>query len=136
MFDQNKTVGLVLFLLGIILGFVGVTLFFDKFFLCMSNISFLIGLYFLVGIQKIVNIFLNKKKAIGSICLMVGLVLIIFNRTFFGFLFQFYGLYRLFYSLLPNILNFIKYSPFSFLLEIPGIKQGANYVSNNKRLPI
>ncbi|CRG98987.1 CGI-141 protein homolog, putative [Plasmodium relictum] len=136
MLDQNKTLGLLLFLLGIVFGFIGITFFFDKFFLCISNLLFLLGLYFLVGIRKILRFFMNKKKIAGSACFVIGLLLIVLSRTFIGFLFQAYGIYKLFFSFLPNIVNFIKYSPFSFLLELPGIKQMANYIENNKRLPI
>ncbi|SOV11373.1 CGI-141 protein homolog, putative [Plasmodium gaboni] len=136
MFDQNKTAGLLLLFLGVVFGCIGVFLFFDKFFLFMSNLLFLIGLYFLVGLTKIIRFFMNRKKTTGSVCFIIGFLLILFNRTFFGFLFQSYGLYRLFFSFLPNILNFIKYSPFSFVLDLPGIKQVAQYISNYKKLPI
>ncbi|EUD66905.1 hypothetical protein C922_02489 [Plasmodium inui San Antonio 1] len=136
MLDQNKTAGLLLFFLGIASGFIGVFLFFDKFFLCMSNVFFLLGLYFLVGTTKIVRFFMNRKKIGGTASFLFGFCLIILSRTFIGFLFQGYGIYKLFFSFLPNIVNFVKYSPLSFLLEIPGIKQLADYIMNNKRLPI
>ncbi|GAB65317.1 Got1 domain containing protein [Plasmodium cynomolgi strain B] len=126
MLDENKTAGLLLFFLGIASGFIGVFLFFDKFFLCISNVFFLLGLYFLVGTTKIVRFFMNRKKIAGTASFLFGFCLIILR----------YGIYKLFFSFLPNIVNFVKYSPLSFILEIPGIKQLADYIMNNKRLPI
>ncbi|GAW79816.1 Got1 domain containing protein [Plasmodium gonderi] len=136
MLDENKTAGLLLLFLGIASGFIGVFLFFDKFFLCISNVFFLMGLYFLVGTTKIVRFFMNRKKIAGSASYLFGFFLILMSRTFIGVLFQAYGIYKLFFSFLPNIVNFVKYSPLSFILEIPGIKHLSEYIVNNKRLPI
>ncbi|CXI27252.1 CGI-141 protein homolog, putative [Plasmodium berghei] len=136
MLNENKTIGLVLFFLGIVAGFIGVFLFFDKFFLCISNLFFLLGLYYLLGLAKIIKFVANRKKIAGSACFLLGFFLIVLGRTFFGVLFQGYGLYKLFFSFLPNIVNTVKYSPLSFILEIPGIKQISEYLLNNKRLPI
>ncbi|KEG00753.1 protein transport protein GOT1, putative [Plasmodium vinckei vinckei] len=136
MWDENKTIGLVLFVLGVVSGFIGVFLFFDKFFLCISNLFLLLGLYYLLGPAKIVKFVTNRNKVGGSACFLLGFLLILFGRTFFGSLFQGYGLYRLFFSFLPNIISTVKYSPLGFILEIPGIKQISEYLLNNKRLPI
>ncbi|SCA48707.1 protein transport protein GOT1, putative [Plasmodium ovale] len=136
MLDESKTVGLLLFFLGIVTGSIGVFLLFDKFFLCFSNLFFFLGLYYLVGIAKIVKFFMNRKKIAGCVSFLFGFLLIILSKTFIGFLFQSYGIYKLFFSFLPNIIDFVKYSPLSFLLEIPGIKQLVDYIVNNKRLPI
>ncbi|SCM06006.1 CGI-141 protein homolog, putative [Plasmodium chabaudi adami] len=136
MWDENKTIGLVLFVLGAVAGFIGVFLFFDKFFLCISNLFLLLGLYYLLGPAKILKFVTNRKKVSGSACFLLGFFLILLGRTFFGALFQGYGLYRLFFSFLPNIVTTVKYSPLSFILEIPGIKQLSEYLLNNKRLPI
>ncbi|ANQ06835.1 Got1 domain containing protein [Plasmodium coatneyi] len=75
---------------------------------------------------------LDENKTAGLLLFFLGIA----SGTFIGFLFQGYGIYKLFFSFLPNIVNFVKYSPLSFILEIPGIKQLADYIMNNKRLPI
>lgn len=136
MLDQNKTLGLFLFLLGFVLGTLGVVMWFDKFFLCISNFFFLSGLYFIVGTKKITKFFFNRKKIMGTCFFFFGFFLIILGRTFLGFLCQSFGLYRMFFSFLPNIVNTVKYSPFSFILEIPGIKHAADYINNSKHLPL
>ncbi|KAI4840145.1 protein transport protein GOT1 [Plasmodium brasilianum] len=136
MLDENKTIGLLLFFLGIVSGFIGVFLFFDKFFLCVSNLFFLLGLYYLVGTTKIVRFLMNKKKIVGSASFLFGFFLIILNRTLIGFVFQTFGIYKLFFSFLPNIVHFVKYSPIGFILNLPGIKQLADYLVNSDRLPI
>ncbi|ETW20338.1 hypothetical protein PFFVO_00813 [Plasmodium falciparum Vietnam Oak-Knoll (FVO)] len=119
MFDQNKTAGLLLLFLGVVFGCIGVFLFFDKFFLFMSNLLFLIGLYFLVGLTKIFRFFMNKKKTAGSVCFIIGFLLILFNRTFFGFLFQSYGFVIKTICIIFNKLDDILYTPPPILIYYP-----------------
>ncbi|VWU52428.1 protein transport protein GOT1, putative [Hepatocystis sp. ex Piliocolobus tephrosceles] len=136
MLDESKGIGIVLLLLGLVTGSIGVFLFFDKFFLSLCNLFYLLGLYYVVGTNKILKFLMDKEKIVGSISFFVGFLLILINRTFIGFLFQSFGVYKLLFTFLPNFISVIKYSPLGFILKIPGIKQATEYFLYNKRLPI
>ena len=65
MFDDNKKIGIGLCLLGMFCLFLGIMLIFDRFLLSIGNVAFLMGLCFLLGLQKTGRFFLRKEKAVG-----------------------------------------------------------------------
>ena len=88
---------------------IGVFLFLDKAFLLFSNILFLMGLYFLVGITDMTLIFSKKLKGTGAF--FSGLFLIIIGWKLFGVIFQGYAVYEFFKSVAVMILGYLTYIP-------------------------
>ncbi|KAF4666652.1 golgi transport 1B [Perkinsus chesapeaki] len=137
MIDDNRKIGIGLCLLGLMCFFFGVILFFDRALLALGNMAFLVGLSFLLGIQKTSRFFLRKEKAIGSVCFFAGFALVIYGYAFVGFLLEAYGFWKLFAAFLPNVMHSLKLIPgVGFILSVPPFKWVADYAYDQRRLPL
>jgi hypothetical protein len=138
MFDDNKKIGIGLCLLGMFCLFLGVMLIFDRFLLSIGNVSFLMGLCFLLGLQKTGKFFLRKEKAVGTSTYFAGIALILYGFAFFGFLLQLYGFWKLFSSFIPNVIQSLKMIPgVNVIFNLPVIGKFMNMVNDSqKRLPV
>jgi hypothetical protein len=113
-------------------------LIFDRFLLSIGNVSFLMGLCFLLGLQKTGRFFLRKEKAVGTGTYFTGIALILYGWAFFGFLIQLYGFWKLFSSFIPNVIQSLKMIPgVNVIFNMPGIGMILNKVNDSqKRLPV
>jgi len=137
MFDDNKKIGIGLCAMGLIMMFLGVFLLFDKTLLALGNASFLGGLCLLLGITKTGKFFLRKEKWPASASFFGGFGLIIFGFSFFGFVLQLYGIWKLFAAFLPNVINALKFVPgVGPLLKLPPFSWLVGAVQDKNRLPI
>lgn len=114
----------------------GVLFFFDKALLTIGNLTFVAGLTLVLGLSKVMRFFLKPDKLKGTLLYFGGLLIIILKSTIIGFLLQTFGLFYLFNSFLPNIVSYIKLSPLSFILDLPGIKQLSEWIYDQRRLPL
>ncbi|KAH7650187.1 hypothetical protein RS030_4586 [Cryptosporidium xiaoi] len=136
MIDDNRKLGLGCCGLGMVLMILGVLFFFDKALLTIGNLTFVAGLTLLLGLSKVTRFFLKPDKLRGTLFYFGGLFVIIVKSTIIGFIIQMFGLFYLFNSFLPNIVSYIKLSPLSFILDIPGIKQLSEWIYDQRRLPL
>lgn len=136
LFDDNRRVGIGLCALGSLLAGLGILLFFDRVLLASANFAFLIGICFIVGPMGAGRFFLKREKRRGSFFFFGGLGVLLFGWAIPGILLQVYGIWHLFYALLPNIVASAKLTPVGFIFELPGIKQLANRIYDMRRLPL
>eukprot|EP00922_Rhytidocystis_sp_ex-Travisia-forbesii_P008241 GHVS01012144.1.p1 GENE.GHVS01012144.1~~GHVS01012144.1.p1 ORF type:complete len:137 (-),score=10.66 GHVS01012144.1:149-559(-) len=136
MLDDNKKIGVGLCAFGLLLGCVGVMLFFDRALLSLGNLAFLTGLGFLLGLNKLTKFFLKKDKLLGSFFYFCGFILIVYGHSLVGLLIEMYGVWRLFSAFLPNIIASAKLTPIGFIFNIPGIRQISQWIYDQRRLPL
>lgn len=116
-------IGTILLGLSGLFYIIGIFLFFDKAFLLMSNLLFLIGLYLLLGLVKMTSIF--NKKIKGTVAYFIGFFLIIIGFKVIGVLIQLYSIYEFFKTIAISLL--------SYLVIVPGIGQYIQrFIENNK----
>ncbi|KAL7065989.1 Got1-like family protein [Cryptosporidium serpentis] len=136
MLDDNRKLGLGFCGLGMFLIILGILLLFDRALLTLGNLTFVAGLSVVLGLNKLTRFFFKPDKLKGTFFYFGGLAVIILKSTIIGFILQILGLFYLFNSFLPNIVSYIKLSPISFILDLPGIKQIAEWIYDQRRLPL
>jgi len=131
MLDENRKIGIALICLGIAFISLGILLFFDNRLLTMGNTLFLSGLCFILGIQGVMNLFMRRDRIRGTVCMGLGLAMVLFNRfTIIGMALEIFGFITLFANFLPTILAFAREMPIiGVLLQAPGISTAANFVA-------
>ena len=125
-YDDSKKIGVGLAVIGLVFYFLGIVFFLDRGFLCIGNLSFIMGLVALVGPANTGNFFMRKGKIVGSAVFFGGFVLIVigwFLFTTLGFVLQMYGMFLLFRDFarvlfsyaqtLPVVGPIIRNSPFA-----------------------
>ena len=134
--SESRKVGLGLCGFGVFLYFLGFLLFFDRILLAFANVAFFGGINFILGPHNSTRFFFRRKKLKGSLCCFVGFLLIILRWPSLGFFFQIYGIWILFRALLPNILSSLKLTPLGFLFNLPGLRTIADWIYDQRRLPL
>eukprot|EP01083_Nonionella_stella_P076781 209370_1 len=109
--SQNQKIGLALTGFGAFLLFLGVLLLFDRALMALGNLSFIIGLVFIMGLHRTRKFFLNKKKLAGSLAFFCGILLVIIGRPILGMLIELFGIINLFKNFFPKIISWLQYLP-------------------------
>ncbi|KAH8920308.1 Got1-like protein [Atractiella rhizophila] len=94
--------GLLFFFLGVLLSL--------SLLLALGNILFLGGVVLLIGPQKAVYFFARKQKLCGTLCFVIGIVLV-FRRPFVGMCVESIGFLNLFGDFFPIVLSFLRQLP-------------------------
>jgi len=136
MFDDNKKIGIGLCALGMFLGGVGVVFLFDRALLALGNLAFLGGISALLGITKTAKFFFKPEKLRGSAFFFGGFFIIIWGWAILGILLQAYGVWCLFSAFLPNLVSSIRLTPVGMIFDLPGFKRVAQWVYDQRRLPL
>lgn len=136
MFDDNKKIGIGLCSLGTLLTGLGAVLFLDRALLTLGNLSFLIGVGFILGISRMFTFFFKPEKLKGSCFFFGGFIVIVWKWALVGLLLEAYGLWCLFSAFLPNVVASMKISPVGWIFELPGLKQIAEWIYDQRRLPV
>ena len=113
-YDDSKKIGVGLIIIGLVFYTLGILFFLDRGFLCIGNLSFIMGLVVVVGPQHTVSFFTRKGKLVGSAVFFVGFIMIIigwFLFTTLGFLMQCYGLFLLFRDFIRVIFSYVQTLP-------------------------
>lgn len=135
MIDDNKKIGMGLSALGILLIFLGCIFLFNRALLALGNFGFLGGLVFLLGVEKTTKFFVKKKGP--SLFFFGGNAIIIYGYPFIGFCIELFGLWKLFVTFLPNVVNTLKLVPgVSSVLAAPPICYIVEYINDTRRLPV
>jgi len=113
-YDDSKKIGVGLIMIGLVFYMLGILFFLDRGFLCIGNLSFIMGLVVVVGPQGTMSFFMRKGKVIGSGVFFAGFVMIVigwFMFTTLGFLMQCYGLFLLFRDFIRVIFSYVQTLP-------------------------
>lgn len=130
-------IGIGLCLLGCVCMFLGVTFLFERTLISLGNLSFMMGLTFLLGPQKTFRFFFRREKKVASTCFFVGFLLVLFGWAFIGSLVELYGFWKLFSAFLPNVIQSLKFIPgINIVLGLPGIRNLVDYAYDQRRLPL
>lgn len=96
---------------GVVFFGLGVMTFFDAALLAFGNIMFLVGTVLIIGPQRSAVFFIQPSKIRGSVCLAVGILLILLKRSFIGFSVEFVGILQLFGDFFAVIIAFLRSLP-------------------------
>mmetsp|Transcript_21878 Transcript_21878/g.68782 ORF Transcript_21878/g.68782 Transcript_21878/m.68782 type:complete len:139 (-) Transcript_21878:179-595(-) len=137
MLDDNKKIGIGLCGIGLVCIVLGVCLFFERTFLALGNVSFLMGLGLLLGPLQVFKFFFRREKWKGTTSYFVGISLIILRWSFCGFVLQMYGVWKLFAAFLPNVLTSLKMAVpgASMVLNTWPLSTVCSYIYDQRRLP-
>lgn len=122
--NETQKVGVFFTGFGLAFLFLGGLLFFDRGFLSIGNILFLIGLTLVIGVRKTYHFFFQVRKLRGSTLFFAGILLVLWGRTFFGIFLQSFGFINLFGDFFPVALAFARRIPvIGTILNLPGVRQ-------------
>ena len=134
MLDDNKKIGIGLMLLGLAFIFLGVLLFFDASLIAIGNVLFLVGVVFCIGLKGTIAIFTRRDRIRGTVCLVLGILLVLMKWGILGVALEGFGFLNLFGNFLPVALNLARQVPFlSVILDLPVISQAADFVAGKTR---
>lgn len=122
---------------GVIFFGLGVMTFFDAALLAFGNIMFLFGAVLIIGPQRSASFFIQPSKIRGSVCLAVGILLILFKRSFIGFSVELVGILQLFGDFFAVIIAFLRSMPIiGPVLSNPYIAPTVDRLAGVRILPV
>ena len=134
MLDDNKKIGIGLMLLGFVFIFLGIILFFDASLIAIGNVLFLAGVMFCIGLKGTLAIFTRRDRIRGTVCLVLGILLVIMKWGIVGIALEGFGFLNLFGNFLPVALNLARQVPFlCVILDLPVISQAADFIAGKTR---
>jgi hypothetical protein len=130
-------IGIGLCLIGCVCIFLGIIFLFERTLLSIGNLSFMVGLCFLLGLQKTFRFFFRREKKVASSAFFAGFLLVLFGWALIGTVVEMYGFWKLFSAFLPNVIQSLKFVPgMSVVLSLPGIRNLVDYANDQRRLPL
>lgn len=78
----------------------------------MGNILFLIGLALIMGPRKTGYFFARPEKLRGSVCFLLGILLIFLKHSFLGLIIESFGILGLFGEFFATMVQFLRTLPF------------------------
>ncbi|XP_056604479.1 golgi transport 1Ba isoform X1 [Triplophysa dalaica] len=116
--SQKIGVGLTGF--GVFFLFFGMILFFDKALLAIGNILFVVGLSFVIGLERTFRFFFQKHKMKATSFFLGGVFVVLIGWPILGVILEFYGFFLLFRGFFPVVIGFIRRIPvLGYLLNFP-----------------
>lgn len=82
--------------IGLFFLILGIVLLFDAGLIIMGNVLFLAGLFMVIGVEKTINFFSQRRRWRGSACFAVGFVLVVIRWVKLGILVEAFGFINLF----------------------------------------
>jgi len=123
--DTNK-IGIFLVLAGVICYFLSLVLIFDRSLAIIGNLSFIVGIYCLIGFVGTVGFFTKKGKLKGSVFFFGGFLVILMGLAIIGIPLQLYGLFVMFRSFLPYL--------FEWLMSMPGVGPALSLLTRKQQM--
>ncbi|XP_022527462.2 golgi transport 1Ba isoform X1 [Astyanax mexicanus] len=117
---DSQKIGMGLTGFGVFFLFFGMILFFDKALLAIGNILFVVGLAFVIGLERTFRFFFQKIKATSFF--LGGVFVVLIGWPIVGLVLEFYGFLLLFRGFFPVVIGFIRRIPvLGYLLNLPFI---------------
>jgi Got1/Sft2-like family len=128
----DRKTGLMLLVSGFSLTFLGITLFFNKTLMRLGNLLCIAGVLLTMGPTHTVKYFVQPEKLRATICLALGIFLVLVGSPLFGIVLEVFGILNLFGNMFPILMVFIKQMPMIGELFKSTTSQG-NKSRNNRR---
>ncbi|KAK3517947.1 hypothetical protein QTP70_028353, partial [Hemibagrus guttatus] len=133
---DSQKIGMGLTGFGVFFLFFGMILFFDKALLAIGNILFVVGLAFVIGLERTFRFFFQKHKMKATSFFLGGVFVVLIGWPIVGVVLEFYGFFLLFRGFFPVVIGFIRRIPIlGSLLNLPfvsGYKRHLSTTSNSQ----
>jgi hypothetical protein len=138
MFQNHQWTGAIMTGLGFLFMLVSMLLFFDRGLLVIANILILAGVTLILGVKHTLMFFnpFGKNRAyekmLGIILFFLGFLMLLFKRGWVvvAFVLELIGLFQMFGSFLPQVLNGLRMLPVvGPILSAPGIKGALDWIA-------
>lgn len=134
---QAQKIGVFFTASGVLFFVMGVLSLFSARMLSMGNILFIIGVVMIIGPQRTIVFFTRPAKLRGSVCFALGVLMILFKWSFFGFLVEMFGVLGLFGEFFPTLVQFLRSLPLiGPLLQHPLVAPVVDKLAGIRVLPI
>ncbi len=136
--EDNQKIGVGLIALGLGFVFLGIIMFFDSSLIAIGNILFLVGLCFSIGWRRALNLFTRRDRIRGTVCFVLGIVLVLCHWGLIGMIIEGFGFLNLFGNFLPTVIAVGRQIPgFGTVLDLPIIAQATDFIAgkSNMKLP-
>jgi hypothetical protein len=107
----DRKTGLMLLVSGVSLTFLGITLFFNKTIMRLGNLLCIAGVLLTMGPTQTISYFVQPEKLRATICLGLGIFLVLFGSPLFGMVLEVFGVLNLFGNMFPILMVFVKQMP-------------------------
>ncbi|XP_055009494.1 golgi transport 1Ba isoform X2 [Boleophthalmus pectinirostris] len=119
---DSQKIGMGLTGFGVFFLFFGMILFFDKALLAIGNVLFVVGLAFVIGLERTFRFFFQRHKLKASSLFLGGVLIVLIGWPIIGVLLELYGFFLLFRGFFPVVVGFIRRIPvLGALLNLPFI---------------
>ncbi|EGC39913.1 hypothetical protein DICPUDRAFT_74542 [Dictyostelium purpureum] len=137
MFTDQQKIGAMLSAIGLFFGFLGVLLFLDRGLLALGNILLVSGIFLILGFNKTLNFFGQRKKIRGTILFFLGIIVLLATRwTFVGMLVELFGFVNLFGDAFPIIISILRKLPIiGNILNHPIVNKVLQKADSGNELP-
>ena len=107
----DRKTGLMLLVSGFSLTFLGITLFFNKTIMRLGNLLCIAGVLLTMGPTQTISYFVQPEKLRATVCLGLGIFLVLVGSPLFGIVLEVFGLLNLFGNMFPILMVFLKQMP-------------------------
>jgi len=88
--------------------FLSIMLFFDGGLMALGNIFLIAGLILSVGLRKSLGFFFDKKRITATLCLALGICIVLLGWPAVGIILELYGLSIILRGIFPGFIATIK----------------------------
>lgn len=119
-----RKIGIGLTACGLVFTMFGIAFLFDKGLLAMGNVLFLAGVMLIIGPQRAVRFFFQKRKAKGSLFFFSGMAFVLIGWPIIGMGVELFGFVNLFGDFFPVVISFLRRTPvIGNLLNLPFVRK-------------
>ncbi len=130
----DRKTGLMLLVSGLSVTFLGVTLFFNKMIIRLGHLLCIAGILLSMGLSQTIQYFVQPKKLRATICLGIGLFLVLMGSPILGMALEIFGILNLFGNMFPIVMMMMKQMPIigTMFKSTNGNNNNNNSKNNNR----